>query len=77
MTEPRIEVIDRVYAAVLAAKTPAERVAMASTAHESARTMIQSRVLQLYPDRSEEFRHHEFLRRLLGSAADRYLATRG
>lgn len=71
----RIEVIDRDYAAVLAAKTPAERIAPASAAHRTARTIIQSRVLELHPDWSDERRRREFLRRLLGHGADRYLAA--
>jgi hypothetical protein len=37
MEQLRIEVIDRAYAAILAAKTPAERVAMADSAHRAAR----------------------------------------
>jgi hypothetical protein len=73
----RIEVIDREYAAILAAKTPAERVAMASSAHRTARTILQALVLQLHPDWTEEQRHREFIRRLLGHGADRYLASRG
>jgi hypothetical protein len=73
----RIEVIDRAYAAILAAKTPAERIAMASAAHRTARTLVQSRVLELHADWNSEQRHREFLRRLLGHGADRYLAIRG
>jgi hypothetical protein len=65
----RIEVIDREYAAVLAAKTPAERVAIASAAHRSARIMIDARLRSLFPELSEEHRAREFLRRLLGGAA--------
>jgi hypothetical protein len=72
----RIEVIDRVYAAILAAKTPAERIAMADSAHRAARIMIESRVRQLHPDWTDEQRHHEYLRRLLGHGADRFLASR-
>jgi hypothetical protein len=76
MTQHRIEVIDRDYAAILAAKTPAERIAMADAAHRTACTMIRSVVLQLHPDWTEEQRHCEFLRRLLGAGADEYLAAR-
>jgi hypothetical protein len=72
----RIEVIDRAYAAILAAKAPAERVAMADSAHRSARIMIQSRIRQLHPDWTDEQRHREYLRRILGHGADRYLASR-
>jgi hypothetical protein len=62
----RIEVIDRTYAAILAAKTPAERIAMMAAAHRSARTMIQSRLDQLLPNAGPAERRREFLRRLLG-----------
>ena len=77
MPQLRIEVIDRATAAILAAKTPAERLALADAAHRSARTMLRSRVLQLHPEWTEEQRHGVFLRGLLGHGADRYLATRG
>ena len=77
MQQLRIEVIDRAYAAVLAAKTPAERLAMADSAHRTARIMVESRVRQLYPEWTDEERHREYLRRLLGNGAARYLATRG
>lgn len=71
----RIEVIDSDYAKILAGKTPAERIAMASAAHRTARTMIQSCLKQLYPQWTDEERHREFLRRMLGHGADRYLAV--
>ena len=73
MEQLRIEVIDRTYAAILAAKTPAERIAMANSAHRTARIMVESRVRQLYPDLTNEQRHREYLRRLLGDGAARYL----
>jgi hypothetical protein len=77
MKELRIEVIDRTYAAILAAKTHAERAAMANSAHRAARIMVESRVRQLYPDWTDEQRHREYLRRMLGDGAARYLASRG
>ena len=77
MEQLRIEVIDRTYAAILAAKTPAERLAMADSAHRTARIMVESRVRQLYPEWTDEERHREYLRRLLGNGAARYLASRG
>ena len=73
----RIEVIDRDYAAVLASKTPAERVAMADSAHRAARSMIRSGVAQLHPDWTDTQRHREFLRRLLGHGADGVPEARG
>jgi hypothetical protein len=50
---------------------------MANAAHRTARTIAHSRVLQLHADWTSEQRHREYLRRLLGHGADRYLATRG
>jgi hypothetical protein len=76
MQQLRIEVIDRAYATILAAKTPAERIAMADSAHRAARIMVESRVRQLHPEWSDEERHREYLRRLLGHGADRFLASR-
>ncbi len=77
MGQHRIEAIDRTYAAFLAAKSPADRVAMASSAHRTARMMIRNRILQLHPDWTEEQRQAEFLRRMLGDGANGYLASRG
>jgi len=76
MEQLRIEVIDRAYAAILAAKTPAERIAMADSAHRAARTMIETRVRQLHPYWTDEQRRRECLRRLLGHGADRYPTSR-
>lgn len=73
----RVEVIDRAYAAVLAAKTPAERVAIADSAHRAARTMLRSRIAQLHPDWSDDEKHRELLRRLLGHGANGYLTACG
>lgn len=75
MNKLRIEVIDRTYAAVLAAKSPAERVAMADGLHRAARQMLAARVAQLHPEWNDEQRHREVLRRLLGRGADGYLAA--
>lgn len=77
MTLHRVEVIDREYAAILAAKTPAERFAMATAAHRAACSMIRNRVLQLHPEWTEAQRHREFLRRLLGDGARGYLEAHG
>jgi hypothetical protein len=75
MTALRIEVIDRAQAAIFAAKTPAERIALASSAHQAARNMIYNRVLQLHPEWTEQQRQREFLRRMLGDGASEYLAS--
>lgn len=75
MESARIEVIDRVYAAILAAKTPAERVAMADRSHRCARMIVQCRIQQLHPEWTAEEQQNEFLRRILGHGADRYFAS--
>ncbi len=77
MTRHRVEVIGREFAAILAAKTPAERIEIAAAAHRMARTMLWNRIEQLFPDSTPEERQREFLKRLLGHGADRYLAARG
>ena len=76
MKQYRVEVIDRTYAAILAAKTPAERAAMVDAAQRTACQILRNRIQQLYPNWTEEERHHEYLRRLLGDGANKYLATR-
>lgn len=77
MTQHRTKVNDRDYAAILTAKSPAERIGMADAAHRAARTMIRSRVSQLYPEWTEQQRQREFLRSLLGVGADGYLEAHG
>ena len=72
----RIEVIDRAYAAVLAAKTPAERIAMANAAHRTACAIIRRQIEQQHPEWTLEERHREFLQKLLGRDADEYHAAR-
>ena len=68
----RVEVIDRTYAAILAAKTPAERIAIMDSMHRHARGLLASRVKELFPGLSEEGQRIEYLRRLLdhGTIAD-------
>jgi hypothetical protein len=66
MPQHRVEVIDRTYAAILAAKTPAERVAMMDSMHRTARFMVGSRVRELFAHASPAEQQREYLRRLLG-----------
>jgi hypothetical protein len=73
----RVEVIDREYAAILSVKTPAERVAMGDSCHRAARILVRSRIEELQPMWSDEEKQQEFLRRILGDGATRYLASRG
>jgi hypothetical protein len=60
----RIEVIDRRYAAILAAKTPAERVAMVAAAHRMARILAESGARHLHPDWSEGEIQYDVARRM-------------
>jgi hypothetical protein len=73
----RIEVIDREYAAFLALKTPAERLAMAEYAHRSAQSMVRSRIAELYPNASKDDLQTEFLRRMLGNGTAYSFTSRG
>jgi hypothetical protein len=50
----RIEVIDRVFAAILAAKTPAERAWMIGDCHRSARIMLAAGERDRHPNWSEQ-----------------------
>ena len=77
MPEHRVEVIDRAYAAILAAKTPAERVAIMDSMHRHARRLLADRVGELFPDAAPEKRQHEYLRRLLGHGTVADLEARG
>lgn len=63
-----IEVIDRAYAAILAAKTPAERISMVGEANEMARILAAAGVRYLRPDWSEEQVQAEVARRMLHGA---------
>lgn len=49
----RIEVIDRTYAAILAAKTPAQRAAMIQDCHTSARVFLIAGERYRHPDWSD------------------------
>ncbi len=77
MLKHRVEVIDRTYAAILAAKTPAERVAIMDSLHRHARRFLADRVGKLFPDAAPEKQRHEYLRRLLGHGTVADLEARG
>ena len=53
MQHLHIEVLDRAYAAILAAKSPAERVGMVAEAHQTARMLAAAGVRYLHPDWTE------------------------
>ena len=77
MPKHRVEVIDRNYAAILAAKTPAERVAIMDSMHRRARLLVESRVRELFPGASPAEFRREYLRRLLGHGTIADLDARG
>ncbi len=77
MPEYRVEVIDRTYAAILAAKTPAERVAIMDSMHRHARRFLANRVGELFPDATPEAQRREYLRRLLGHGTVADFEARG
>lgn len=54
MPKYRVEVIDRTYAAFLAAKTPAERVAMIADCHRTARRILAAGERMRHPNLTEE-----------------------
>jgi hypothetical protein len=60
-----IEVIDDSMAAILRAKTPAQRIAMVGAAHRTARHLIAAGVRVLHPDWTAEQVKAETARRLL------------
>ena len=65
MQPSRIEVIDRRYAAILAAKTPAERVAMVCEAWRTARLLAAAGVRWLHPEWNESQVEAEVSRRMM------------
>jgi len=68
MKELRIEVIDREYAAILAAKTPAERAEMIANCHRMARVVLSAGERTRHPDWTEEQIHRAVSKRLLDGA---------
>ncbi|MHC4876295.1 MAG: hypothetical protein ACYTGL_07340 [Planctomycetota bacterium] len=64
----QIEVVDDAIADVLRQKTHAQRVAMVSDAHETARQLVTGGVRDQHPDWNEEQVQAEVARRLLGEA---------
>ena len=64
MERLRIEVIDRQYAAILAAKTPAERLAMVADCFRSATMMLAAGARLRHPDWNESNVAAEVARRM-------------
>jgi DUF1365 family protein len=68
MPKHRVEVIDRTYAAILAARTPAERAAMIVECNRSARVIIAAGERMRYPNLTEEAIAKSVSRRMLDGA---------
>lgn len=68
MQQLRVEVIDRAYAAMLAAKTPAERLSMVAEAHRTARMLAEAGARYLHPEWTEEQIRSEVVRRMMHGA---------
>jgi len=64
----RIEVVDDVIARILAAKTPAERVAMIGDAHDTARALVAAGTRLRHPSWTESEIAADVARRMLGDA---------
>jgi hypothetical protein len=64
-----IEVIDRAYAAILAARTPAERAWMIGDCHRSARILLAAGERTRHPDWSEQQVSLVVAKRLVDGAA--------
>jgi len=60
-----LEMLDDAVVAMLRTKTPAERIAMASAAHRTAREMLAAQVHRMHPDWSDEQVRQEVARRLI------------
>jgi hypothetical protein len=68
MKRCHIEVIDREFAAVLAAKSPAERFGMVVEAHRMARMLAESGVRLLHPAWTDSEIQSEVARRMMHGA---------
>jgi hypothetical protein len=68
MKHLHIEVIDRAFAAVLASKSPAERIGMVAEAHRTARILAEAGIRYLHPDWSDAQIRSEVARRMAHGA---------
>ena len=68
LDDGQIEVVDDCMAEVLRRKTPAERVAMVSAAHRTARLLIEGRLRTRHPDWNDARVSDEVARRMLRGA---------
>jgi hypothetical protein len=63
-----VEVIDDALADILRQKSPAERIAMAADANETARIIAAAGIRHCHPEWSEQQVQREVARRMLGEA---------
>lgn len=61
----QIEVVDEAVAAILRQKTPAERIAIASDAHRTARAMLAAQIRSQHADWTDEQVREEVVRSLM------------
>jgi hypothetical protein len=64
----QIEIVDDAVAAVLRQKTPAERIALAASAHRTARALLAARIRSQHAGWTDEQVHREVARRLTRGA---------
>jgi hypothetical protein len=64
----KFDVIDETYAALLATKTPAEKMAMVGNAHETAKVLVAAGVRIRHPDFNEEQVKREVCRIMLDAS---------
>jgi hypothetical protein len=64
----KYDVIDDTYAALLATKTPVEKVAMVGDAHETAKVLVAAGVRMRHPDFNEEQIKREVCRIMLDAS---------
>ena len=62
----QIEVVDEAVAALLRRMTPAQRVALVSDAHRTARAMLAAQIRSHHPNWANEKVQQEVARRLIG-----------
>jgi hypothetical protein len=68
MQRLRVEVIDRASAAILAAKSPAEKISMVAEAYRTARMLAAAGVRYLHPDWTDSQVQSEVSRRMMYGA---------
>ncbi len=64
----KFDVLDDTYAALLATKTPAEKVAMVGDAHETAKILVAAGVRLRHPDFNDEQVRREVCRIMLDAS---------